>query len=139
MHTILIRISVGFIFLSEGIQKFLFTDELGEGRFLKIGIPFPFVIAPTVGATEIFCGLLVLIGYRVRYAALPIIFIMIIALSVTKIANIPEQGFWEVAHGARTDFAMLMSGLFLWFSGSGKYSLEVWLKENKEHEFTFNS
>ena len=36
--TILIRILVGAVFFSEGIQKFLFSDALGVGRFAKIGI-----------------------------------------------------------------------------------------------------
>ena len=37
----LIRIFVGTIFLSEGGQKFHFADELGAGRFARIGIPSP--------------------------------------------------------------------------------------------------
>jgi uncharacterized membrane protein YphA (DoxX/SURF4 family) len=37
--TLLIRILVGAVFLSEGIQKFLFPTELGVGRFTRIGIP----------------------------------------------------------------------------------------------------
>jgi putative oxidoreductase len=43
--TILIRLIVGGVFLSEGIQKFLFPDVLGVGRFVKIGIPFPEIMA----------------------------------------------------------------------------------------------
>src|SRR6266849_7958473 len=38
---LLIRILVGWVFLSEGIQKFLFPDSLGVGGFVKIGIPWP--------------------------------------------------------------------------------------------------
>ena len=36
---LLILILVGWVFLSEGIQKFLFPDSLGVGRFIKMGIP----------------------------------------------------------------------------------------------------
>ena len=32
---LLIRILVGWVFLSEGIQKFLFPETLGVGRFTK--------------------------------------------------------------------------------------------------------
>jgi putative oxidoreductase len=32
---------VGSVFLSEGIQKFLYPPELAAGRFTKIGIPAP--------------------------------------------------------------------------------------------------
>lgn len=45
--TVLIRILVGAVFLSEGILKFLLPDELGVGRFARIGIPAPEVMGPS--------------------------------------------------------------------------------------------
>ena len=54
--TILIRLIVGAVFLSEGIQKFLFPAETGAGRFAKIGIPSADVMGPFVGVVEIVCG-----------------------------------------------------------------------------------
>lgn len=39
--TILIRLMAGIVFLSEGIQKFLFAGKPGAGRFVKIGLPNP--------------------------------------------------------------------------------------------------
>jgi uncharacterized membrane protein len=59
---LLIRVLVGWVFLSEGIQKFLFPDSLGVGRFVKIGIPWPQVMAPFISVVEIVCGALLLIG-----------------------------------------------------------------------------
>jgi putative oxidoreductase len=47
---LLVRIMVGAVFLSEGIQKFLFPAVLGAGRFTKIGLPYPDVLGPFVGA-----------------------------------------------------------------------------------------
>jgi hypothetical protein len=47
--TILIRIVVGGIFLTEGIQKFLYPDDLGAGRFAKIGIAASDIMGPFVG------------------------------------------------------------------------------------------
>ena len=41
---ILIRLIVGAVFLTEGIQKFLYPGEVGAGRFAKIGIPSPEVM-----------------------------------------------------------------------------------------------
>lgn len=38
---VLIRFAVGVVFASEGIQKFLYADARGAGRFAKIGIPAP--------------------------------------------------------------------------------------------------
>jgi putative oxidoreductase len=54
--TILVRALVGAVFLSEGIQKFLFANAQGAGRFAKIGIPSPEVMGPFVGGVEILCG-----------------------------------------------------------------------------------
>ena len=73
--TILIRLLVGAVFLSEGIQKFLYPDELGVGRFIKIGIIFPEFMAPFVGVFEISCGTAVLLGLLTRRAAIPLIII----------------------------------------------------------------
>ena len=50
---LLIRLIVGTVFLSEGIQKFLFPDSLGFGRFIKIGIPAPGFFTPFVGIVEL--------------------------------------------------------------------------------------
>ena len=64
---VIIRVLVGFVFLSEGIQKFLYPDALGVGRFIKIGIPMPQIMAPFVGVVEIACGLLVVAGLLTRW------------------------------------------------------------------------
>jgi uncharacterized membrane protein YphA (DoxX/SURF4 family) len=55
---VLIRLLIGAVFVSEGIQKFLFPDQLGAGRFLKIGLPSPEILGPLVGGFEILCGAL---------------------------------------------------------------------------------
>jgi uncharacterized membrane protein YphA (DoxX/SURF4 family) len=50
---ILVRLLVGCVFLSEGLQKFLFPEELGAGRFESIGIPAPGLMGPVVGTVEV--------------------------------------------------------------------------------------
>ena len=71
--TLVVRLLVGAVFLSEGIQKFLYPEALGVGRFAEIGIPAPTVLAPFVGSVEIACGTLLLLGLATRFAALPLI------------------------------------------------------------------
>jgi putative oxidoreductase len=90
---LLIRILVGWVFLSEGIQKFLFPDSLGVGRFVKIGIPWPQVMAPFVGVVEIVCGSLLLIGLVTRLATLPLLIDISVALYSTKIVTFAKNGF----------------------------------------------
>ena len=122
---ILIRLAVGSVFLSEGIQKFLFPDQLGAGRFTKIGIPSPDLLGPFVGSIEIVCGVLVLLGLLTRLAAVPLITIMLVAIASTKIPILLEQGFWAMAHEARTDFSMLLGSIFLLIAGAGPASLDA--------------
>ena len=55
--SILIRLLVGLaVFVPEGVQKLLFPEILGAGRFASIGIPYPEFCGPFVGAVEIVCG-----------------------------------------------------------------------------------
>ncbi|OGU41363.1 MAG: DoxX family protein [Ignavibacteria bacterium RIFOXYA12_FULL_35_25] len=118
---ILIRLIVGTVFLLEGIQKFLFSDELGVGRFIKIGIPIPEFFAPFVGVFEILCGALILIGLFTRLASIPMIVNMIVAISSTKIPILLNDGFWKMAHEARTDWSMLLGSIFLLIVAAGKF------------------
>lgn len=122
---ILIRLLVGSVFVSEGIQKFLFPADIGAGRFAKIGIPWPEVLAPIVGSVEIVFGVLVLLGLMTRLAVIPLIIVMLTAITTTKIPILLEQGFWKMAHEARSDWAMLLSCLFLLIVGGGARSLDA--------------
>lgn len=135
---VLIRFMVGAVFLTEGIQKFLYPAEVGAGRFERIGLPAPDVLAPFVGGVEIVCGTLVLIGLFTRLAVLPLVGIMAVAFVTTKlpillgqdlgpfhVRQLPYYGFWGFAHESRTDFAMVMGSLFLLFAGGGRLSLDA--------------
>jgi uncharacterized membrane protein YphA (DoxX/SURF4 family) len=123
----LVRLLVGGVFLSEGVQKFLFPVALGVGRFTKIGIPIPAVTAPFVGVMEILCGLLLLLGLVTRLAAVPLIIDMLVAIATTKIPLLVKSGFWLMAHEARTDYSMILGAIFLLIVGSGSVSVDGWL------------
>lgn len=123
----LIRLMVGLVFVSEGIQKFLFPAEVGAGRFAKIGFDSPELLAQVVACLEIACGSLVLLGLATRLAVLPLIVIMLAAIVTTKVPILQEQGLWKMAHEARTDWSMLLGAIFLLIVGSGRISLDAWL------------
>ena len=129
---ILIRLLVGVVFLSEGIQKFLFPNELGVGRFIKIGIPIPEIMAPFVGGVEIGCGALVLVGLLTRVAAIPLIIDMFVAIASTKIPILMGKGFWAMAHESRTDHSMLLGSIFLLIAGAGPWSLDARLGGDRQ-------
>jgi putative oxidoreductase len=123
---LLIRLLVGLVFLSEGIQKFLFPAALGAGRFATIGIPAPWLLAPFVGAVEIVCGLLVAVGLTTRLATVPLLVDILVAIATTKLPLLERSGFWAAAHEARTDYSMLLGLLFLLIVGGGPWSLDRW-------------
>lgn len=122
--TILVRLMVGAVFLSEGIQKFLFPDALGVGRFVKIGIPAPHFFAPFVGVVEILFGALLILGLLTRLAVIPLLIDISVAILTTKIPMLAKSGFWSMAHEARTDFCMLLGLLFLLIIGAGPSSID---------------
>ncbi|MDO9137675.1 MAG: DoxX family protein [Lutibacter sp.] len=122
--TVLIRLMVGVVFLSEGIQKFLFADTLGTGRFAKIGLPSPEFLGSFVGSFEIVCGTLILLGLLTRLASIPLIIIMLVAIATTKTEVLANKGFWEMMHGSRTDWSMLLGSIFLFIKGGGLWSLD---------------
>jgi len=131
---IIVRLIVGAVFLSEGIQKFLFPDALGVGRFTKIGIAAPDVMAPFVGGVEIVCGLLVIGGLLTRLAVMPLIIDMLVAIATTKLPLLAKSGFWAMAHEARTDYAMLLGSIFLVIVGAGPLSLDarIWIRLSEQ-------
>jgi uncharacterized membrane protein YphA (DoxX/SURF4 family) len=116
---------VGLVFVSEGTQKFLFPAEVGAGRFEKIGFRSPDLVAPFVACFEISCGTLLVVGALTRLAAIPLIVIMLTAIVTTKMPILSDQGFWKMAHEARTDWAMLLSLLFLLIVGAGRVSVDA--------------
>jgi uncharacterized membrane protein YphA (DoxX/SURF4 family) len=138
--TVLIRLQVGLmVFFPEGIQKLIFPDILGAGRFARIGIPFPDLMGPFVGVVETVCGLLIILGLVTRLASIPLIIIMIVALVSTKLPilighdvwtfhlaqDIKRTGFWSMMHEARADLTMLLGCLYLLIVGAGRWSLDA--------------
>ena len=142
--TILIRIVVGLVFFGEGVQKFLYPDEVGAGRFAKIPISNPELTASFVGVVEILCGVLILAGFLTRFAAIPLVAVMLTALFTTKLPillgsefmgfslrKVSYYGIWGFLHESRTDLSMLFGSLFLLVVGAGKWSLDAILSHNR--------
>ena len=128
---IIVRLFVGLVFISEGIQKFLFPEADGVGRFAKLDIPHPQFFAPFTGATEIICGSLLVAGLLTRFAAIPLLVVILTAIYTTKIPILTDKGFWTAAHEGRADFCMLMGLIFLLIYGAGKYSADSILFQPK--------
>ena len=77
-----------------------------------------------VGTFEIICGALILIGKLTRVASIPLLIIMIVAMATTKAEILASKGFWEMMHGSRTDWSMLLANIFLLIKGGGYWSVD---------------
>ncbi|MGA9062878.1 MAG: DoxX family protein [Terracidiphilus sp.] len=128
---LLLRLLVGWVFLSEGIQKFLFPAALGAGRFEKIGIPAPWFTGPFVGVVECVCGALLIAGLLTGFAAVPLLIDIAVAIATTKLPLLLKQGFWAAMHEGRADFCMLVGLLTILLLGPGGLSLDERLSLDK--------
>lgn len=146
--TILLRMMAGSVFLWEGILKFVYANQ-GVGRFTKLGIPAPAAMANFDGVLEIVGGILLMTGFLTRLIAIPFIIEMLVAMLTTKIPlylgtyplplppSPPQIGFWAVLHEIRSEYAQLMTTLFLLIAGPGRLSLDaLFARKTREGERT---
>jgi uncharacterized membrane protein YphA (DoxX/SURF4 family) len=131
---LLVRIAVGLIFFTQGILKYI-DPNMGVVRFTRIGFSHPYFTAHFVGAFEILCGLLLLLGIGTRLVSIPLLIVIMTAIATTKIPELfrTNQGFWYMASDARTDFAMFCCLVFLILVGGGSWSLDARLAKHNRN------
>jgi len=138
LASVAIRLMVGGIFFTEGLLKFLRPEELGAGRFAKIGLPVPEFFGPFVGGVELLCGALILLGLRTCWAAWPLLGVMAVAFVSVKIPillghgfagfelrPLPHYGFLSMMHEARIDLCLVAGLAYLLMVGAWPWSLDV--------------
>jgi putative oxidoreductase len=139
---LIIRLMAGAVFFWEGILKFVYVNQ-GAGRFTKLGFPFPETTAHLVATGEIIGGLLLIFGLFTRVTAFYFIVQMIVAVLSTKIDLYfgtsplplppapPKEGIWAVFHEIRSDYAQILTCLFLLLEGAGRRSIDFIISTSK--------
>jgi putative oxidoreductase len=143
--TILLRLMAGSVFLCEGVLKFVYANQ-GVGRFTKLGFPFPQATAASDGVLEIVGGILLMAGLLTRLVCVPFVIEMVVAMLSTKIPLYlgtsplplppvpPQVGFWAVLHEIRSEYAQLLTTIFLLIAGPGRWSLDALLAGRRKEE-----
>ena len=136
--TLALRLMAGAVFFWEGLLKFAYANQ-GVGRFTKLGMPMPEVLAPVIAVLEIGGGLLLMSGLGTRLISVPFIIEMIVAMLSTKITLYlgtyplppppapPVMGGWAVLHEIRSEYAQIMTCIYLLVAGPGPWSLDALL------------
>ncbi len=122
---IFIRLVVGIVFISEGLQKFSIVTAVGPAFFRELGFHYPVFWAHFTGASEMLCGTLVLVGLFTRLASIPLLVIMVVAFVTTKLPLLATKGLVAFAHEYRIDFLLTVLLLLLLIYGGGKWSLDI--------------
>lgn len=128
---LLVRIGIAFPFIFAGIGKFGMTKAMLAGAISKIlGIPMGTAetLTVTIGALEILSGVLLIVGFLTKLAALfPVIILLntIFVLSRLNLADPSLPAIWK-------DPALLLVAVALIIRGAGKLSLDARIAEGKK-------
>jgi len=114
-----VRITVGVVFMGTGWTKLTHLPQITE-NFRGLGIPAPEILTPFVSGVEFVGGLLLLLGLLTRFAAVPLMVVMVVAIISAKLGDIDSLetflGFEEVSY-----FVMFA---WLGIAGPGPVSLD---------------
>lgn len=114
------RLGVGLVFVSTGWGKLQNIDRVIE-FFRSLGIPAPELQAPFVAGTEFVCGALILAGFAARFAAIPLMITMLVAI---RTALWPElEGVVDLA--GREEFLLFLLLGWIAVAGAGPVSLDA--------------
>lgn len=119
---LILRVGAGVLLMSHGFGKLMQLIEGNHQFGDPIGIgPLPSLIL-TVFA-EFFCALLVVLGVKTRWAAVPPLITMIVAAVIVHSADDFRTKEMAILYGVMY--------LALVFAGGGRYSVDGWLDEKK--------
>jgi putative oxidoreductase len=119
---LILRVSLGAIFLLHGLDKFDVGIEMIEGMFTQWGVPAPGVTAPLVAVLEIVGGLALILGAGTRVAAAVLSLVLLGAIFYVK-ADLGVIST-EPMPGAEVDLALLGGLIAVLVIGPGSLSVD---------------
>lgn len=123
------RLVWGHQFFIKGIGKFIHMDTIIQ-FFSSLNLVHPVLISYSVATFETVGGICLFLGFLSRLAAIPLIVIMVSALSlVHSDAFIQLRFLLEPARLVQqAPYPFLLTALLVFVFGPGKISIDGWLK-----------
>jgi putative oxidoreductase len=87
----LARLTLGWVFLLSGWGKLHGLPDVIE-YFRSLGIPAPQIQAPFSSGMEFLCGALLLLGLGSRFASVPLMVIMLVAIATARRDELTSLG-----------------------------------------------
>lgn len=113
------RIVLGYIFIESGWGKLHHLDKV-IAFFTQLGIPAPHLQAPFVASVELVCGVLVLVGLFTRFASIPLIGVMVVAILTAKLKQM--SGISDLF--ASEEFLNIVLLIWLAIAGAGSAAID---------------
>jgi putative oxidoreductase len=122
---VFVRVLIGFHLLWGTQDNVLSQARMLEFRdFLaQTGFLFPLFCAYLSAYAQLLCGILYMVGFAVRPAAVVMIGNFVIAFLMVHIG--------DTGQGAFPALMMLFGSVFLLFNGAGPFSIERWLERRR--------
>jgi putative oxidoreductase len=121
---LIIRLYWGWKFFFAGFHKFGNIQMVAE-FFESIMIPFPWQHAYIVATTEMVGGLFLLLGFASRIVAIPLAFIMIVALFTAHLSETLEVFENPQRLFNQLPFQYFMACFLVLCFGPGKFSIDT--------------
>ena len=124
------RLTVGWLFLVQGWTKLMNPASM-VGYLTSLKVPAPDFWAWPAILSELGIGIVLILGFATRYAALYTLVYLIIATALA-------HRYWEYPQAQQANqynhflknIAMMGGALFLYVTGPGRFSVDRWLRRN---------
>lgn len=119
---LLARVFVGLMFLGHGMQKWFAYSTMSQGfpDPLHVGSAWSLIL---VIIAEVVCSFFFIFGFMYRLVLLPMIFAMGMAFFVVHDGSLD---------GGELSLVYLMTFVFMYLIGPGRFSMDAWLKRRLE-------
>ncbi len=121
---LILRLSVGWVFIYHGAQKsfgaFGGPGVNGFGKWLfSIQVPYPEVSAWLASGAELICGTALVLGIYARWATLPLVVVMLVAIIYVHGPN----GFNIMNKGFEYNFILIAALMTIFLQGPSKWGI----------------